>query len=169
MSDENNNELITSLDSTPLDIKNQQIAQKVLTEDDIDKVKDLTKLFNLNIRKKNVLRTLKMNDLLDKVTDQVVQRFEKTPNNFSNEDLIKYMQVIENSIDKANKNLNLVEETSPIQLMQNNQVNINIEDGLNRESRERVLEIVSSILNSNNSQDVDELPEIQNEVDENAN
>ena len=99
MSDENNNELITSLDSTPLDIKNQQIAQKVLTEDDIDKVKDLTKLFNLNIRKKNVLRTLKMNDLLDKVTDQVVQTFEKTPNNFSNEDLITYMQVIENSID----------------------------------------------------------------------
>jgi hypothetical protein len=92
------------------------------------------------------MRVNKMNDLLDKVTDQVIERFEKRPDNFSNDDLIKYMQVTENAIDRANKNLNLVEETPAIQLMQNNQVNINIDSGLDRDGRERVMDAVRAIL-----------------------
>lgn len=136
------------LDLEPLDTQTQQIAQEILNEDDIDKVKDLTNLFNLNAQKRNVMRVIKMNDLLDKVTDQVITRFEKRPDNFSNDDLIKYMQVTENAIDRASKHLNLVEETPPIQLMQNNQVNINIDSGLDRESRERVMDAVRAILAS---------------------
>lgn len=168
MEDKNNTPAEKSLDLTPLDIKTRDIAQKILDEEDVDAVKDLTNLFNLNAQKRNVMRVIKMNDLLDKVTDQVIQRFEKTPANFSNEDLIKYMQVTENAIDRANKNLNLVEETPPIQLMQNNQVNINIDNGLDRESREKVLSIVEAILNeTNNSDNAIEVDEIKNEVDEN--
>ena len=170
MEDKNNTQIEKSLDLTPLDIKTRDIAQKILDEEDVDAVKDLTNLFNLNAQKRNVMRVIKMNDLLDKVTDQVIQRFEKTPANFSNEDLIKYMQVTENAIDRANKNLNLVEETPPIQLMQNNQVNINIDNGLDRESREKVLSIVEAILNeTNNSDNAIEVDEIKNEVDENDN
>ena len=123
-----------------------QVAQQILNTDDLEQVKDLTNLFNLNMRKKNVLRTLKMDSLLDKVTDQVIERFEKRPDNFSNEDLIKYMQVTENAIDRANKHLNLVEETPAINLMQNNQVNINIDTGLDRDGRERVMDAVKAIL-----------------------
>lgn len=168
MEDKNNQDIEKSLDLTPLDIKTRDIAQKILDEEDVDAVKDLTNLFNLNAQKRNVMRVIKMNDLLDKVTDQVIQRFEKTPANFSNEDLIKYMQVTENAIDRANKNLNLVEETPPIQLMQNNQVNINIDNGLDRESREKVLSIVEAILNeTNNIDNAIEVDEIKNEVDEN--
>ena len=170
MEDNNNQDIEKSLDLTPLDIKTRDIAQKILDEEDVDAVKDLTNLFNLNAQKRNVMRVIKMNDLLDKVTDQVIQRFEKTPANFSNEDLIKYMQVTENAIDRANKNLNLVEETPPIQLMQNNQVNINIDNGLDRESREKVLSIVEAILNENNNSDnAIEVDEIKNEVDKNDN
>lgn len=134
------------LDLVPLDEKTALIAQQILDEQDIDKVKDLTTLFNLNAQKRNVMRIIKMNGLLDKVTDQVIERFEKYPANFSNDDLIKYMQVTENAIDRANKNLNLVEETPAIQLMQNNQVNINIDNGLDRDSREKVLDAVKAIL-----------------------
>ena len=134
------------LNLEPLDQQTKDIAQKILDEQDVTKVKDLTALFNLNSQKRNVMRVIKMNALLDRVTDQVVERFEKTPDNFSNEDLIKYMQVTENAIDKANKNLNLVEETPPIQYLQNNQVNINIVDTLDRDSRDRVLDYVNSVL-----------------------
>lgn len=137
---------VPSLDLVPLDEKTALIAQQILDEQDIDKVKDLTALFNLNAQKRNVMRVIKMNGLLDKVTDQVIERFEKYPANFSNDDLIKYMQVTENAIDRANKNLNLVEETPAIQLMQNNQVNINIDNGLDRNSREKVLDAVKAIL-----------------------
>jgi len=137
---------VPPLDLIPLDEKTALIAQQILDEQDIDKVKDLTALFNLNAQKRNVMRVIKMNGLLDKVTDQVIERFEKYPANFSNDDLIKYMQVTENAIDRANKNLNLVEETPAIQLMQNNQVNINIDNGLDRDSREKVLDAVKAIL-----------------------
>ena len=142
------NELMQPLDLRPLDNQTKQIAQEILDEQDIEKVKDLTNLFNLNAQKRNVMRVIKMNDLLDKVTDQVIERFEKRPDNFSNEDLIKYMQVTENAIDRANKHLNLVEETPAIQLLQQNNVNVNIETGLDRESRERVLNVVRELLSN---------------------
>lgn len=132
----------------PLDMRTQMIAEQIIEEDDIDKLKDLTTLFNVNTQKRNVLRIMKMNELLDKVTDKVMERFEKTPHNFTNDDLLKYMQATENSIEKANKNLNMVEDTPAIQLTQNNQVNINVENNLDRESREKVLDAVKAILAS---------------------
>lgn len=135
--------------SNSLDEKNEKLAQKILNASTLDETKDLTALFNLNIQKRNVLRVLKMNNLLDKVTEQIIERFEKAPNNFTNEDLLKYMQVTENAIDRANKNLNQIEETPAIQLMQNNQVNINIDNSsIDRESRIRITETVQKILNN---------------------
>lgn len=167
-----NTELSRALDLTQLDEKTQQIAQEIIEEQDIDRVKDLTALFNLNAQKRNVMRVIKMNNLLDKVTDQVIERFDKRPDNFSNDDLIKYMQVTENAIDKANKNLNLVEETPPIQLMQNNQVNINIGSDLDRDGRERVLNTVASLIaqmqNSNDDFiEVDDITDIDEGDDNN--
>ena len=147
-------ESIKALDVKPLDIKTKDIAQQILDTDDVDRVKDLTNLFNLNSQKRNVIRVMKMNELLDNVTDKVMERFERTPDNFSNEDLIKYMQVTENAIDRANKNLNLVSDTPPIQLQQNNQVNISIGTTLDRESREKVTDAVNMILSKyKNSQE----------------
>lgn len=167
-----NTELSRALDLTQLDEKTQQIAQEIIEEQDIDRVKDLTALFNLNAQKRNVMRVIKMNNLLDKVTDQVIERFDKRPDNFSNDDLIKYMQVTESAIDKASKNLNLVEETPPIQLMQNNQVNINIGSDLDRDGRERVLNTVASLIaqmqNSNDDFiEVDDITDIDEGDDNN--
>ncbi len=138
-------ELSTKLNLAPLDNQTREIAQQILDEQDVDKVKDLTTLFNLNAQKRNVMRVIRMNELLDKVTDRVVERFEKTPDNFSNDDLIKYMQVTEAAIEKANKQLNLVDDTPAIQLQQNNQVNVNIIDSLDRDSRERVADALKAI------------------------
>lgn len=159
--------LSNNLNTEPLDSRTQKIAQEILDTEDIDKVKDLTNLFNLNTKKRNVMRVLKMTQLLDSVTDKVIERFEKTPDNFSNEDLLKYMQVTENAIDKANKNLDMVEETPAIQFQQNNQVNINIDRGLNRDSRAKVTEAVEAILKKlqNNEQviEAENIEEIQDE------
>ena len=149
-----NENSITELNVTPLDRKTQDIAQEILDTDDVDKVKSLTALFNLHAQKRNVIRVMKMNQLLDNVTDKVMERIEKTPDNFSNDDLIKYMQVTENAIDKANKNLNLVSETPAIQMQQNNQVNINIGSTLDRDSRARVTSVVEDILAKMKSQNV---------------
>ena len=160
-----NNETIKPLDLQPLDNQTKQIAQEILDEQDIERVKDLTNLFNLNAQKRNVMRVIKMNELLDKVTDQVVERFEKRPDNFSNEDLIKYMQVTENAIDRANKNLNLVEETPAIQYLQQNNVNITIDNGLDRDARERVMDAVKAFLAQ--SSQTPPQDEVVVEIDEN--
>lgn len=134
------------LDLTTIDNKSKEVARKILEEDDIDKVKDLTALFNLNAQKRNVMRVIKMNDLLDKVTNQISDRFEKYPDNFTNDELLKYMQVTEAAIDRANKNLNLIEETPQIAMQQNNQVNINMTYGIDEEGRGKVLDIINSVL-----------------------
>ena len=119
------NELLNLI---PLDSKTKEIAQKIIDEDSLDKVKDLTHLFNLNQAKKNVLRILKLNTLLDKVSDTMIERFEQTPGQFSNADLLNYMQVTQSAIDRANKSLNMVDESQAITLNQVNQVNLNVGD-----------------------------------------
>ncbi len=139
------------LNLVPLDNQTRQIAQEILDEQDVDRVQDLTRLFNLNSQKRNVMRVMKMNALLDTVTDKVIERFEKTPDNFSNDDLIKYMQVTESAIEKANKQLNLIDETPPIQLQQNNQVNVNIIDSFDRDARERIADAVRAVLSRTTS------------------
>lgn len=136
----------------PLDSKTNELAENILNETDIDKVKDLTHLFNLNQAKKNVLRILKLNSLLDKVSDQMIERFEKRPGEFSNADLLNYMQVTQNAIDRANKALNLVDETPAIQI---NQVVINDNDTLDRESRTKIRDAVNAILQKSKQLELD--------------
>lgn len=151
-----------------LDEKTTQIAQNIINEEDVDKIKDLTHLFNLNQAKKNVLRVMKLNGLLDTVSDKIIERFEKYPDNFSSADLLNYLQVTQNAIDKANKNLSLVDETPVIQINHNNQVNVNVIDSYDRESKERVIEFIKSVLaQSNNIDEAVDYIEIKEEVDTN--
>lgn len=138
---------INKLSTQSLDNKNNDIAQQILDAETVEQTQDLTALFNLNAQKRNVLRVLKMNNLLDKVTDQMIERFERNPNLYTNDDLLKYMQAAESAIDRASKNLNLVEDTPSIQLLQQNNVNISIDNGLSRDSRQRVIETVQALLN----------------------
>lgn len=126
-----------------LDSDADEIANKIMQETDDSSIKNLTHLFNLNQAKKNALRILKLNSLLDKVSDQMIKRFEQRPGEFSNNDLLNYMTVVQSSIDRANKQLNLIDEMPAITL---NQVNVNMENMLDRESRSKITEAVNKIL-----------------------
>lgn len=152
---------LSKIDTSSVDTNTLSIAQNILNEDDVNKVKDLTHLFNLNQSKKNVIRVMKLNELMDNVSDRIIERFEKYPDNFSNADLLNYLQVTQNAIDKANKNLNLVDETPVINIQQNNQVNVNVVDTLDSESKARVLSAIQSILSQNNQDDDDVVEIIQ--------
>lgn len=128
----------------------EETAQSILDENDLDKVKDLTHLFNLNQAKKNVVRIMKLNGLMDTVADKIIERFEKYPDNFSNAELLSYLQVTQNTIEKASKSLELIDETPTIQFNNNTQVNVSIIDSLDRESKARVADVIRSILNNKN-------------------
>ena len=60
--------------SESLQKKQENIAQSIAEEDNIDKVRDLTQLFNLNSAKKSVVRATKYNELLDCLTDEMELR-----------------------------------------------------------------------------------------------
>lgn len=141
----------------PLDASSNELAQKIIDENDLTTVQNLTHLFNLNQAKKNVLRVIKMSSLLDKITDQITERVERRPGEFSNNDLLNYMNVVQASIDRANKSLNLVDETPAIQLNQVN-INVNDEDVLSKDSRDKVTDAIKSIMNKlNNLQSVEKI------------
>lgn len=77
------------------------------------------------------------------------------------------MQAAEAAIDRASKNLNLVEETPQIQLLQQNNVNISIDNGLSRDSRQRVIETVQALLNKSKSLNpVDVIDVKENDVEQ---
>lgn len=135
----------------PLDKETSQLAQQIIDEKDVKKTQDLVKIFNLNQAKKNVLRVLKLNSLLDKVSDQMIERFERKPGEFSNSDLLNYLQVTQNAIDRANKSLNLVDETPTISLTQ---VNVNIEETLDRDSRAKITEAINKILEKSKEMEI---------------
>lgn len=140
------NELINSINN-----KVESIANQIVEEDDYKKVRDLTDLFNLMQAKKNALRILKLTGLLDKIDDQIIKRFEISPDNFSNKDLLDYLQIIQTTIAKANENLNDTKEISITTIQQNNQVNINIINQLDRESRDKVADTVKFLLKQMNT------------------
>lgn len=135
------------LNQVPLDTQTAEIANDILKETDVDKVKDLTNLFNLNQRKKNVVRLMKFNSLLDSISDHMLDRFEKRAGEFSNSDLLDYMQVVQSAIDRTQKSLDLIADTPAIQVNTQNNVNINLnDDGLSRESKKRVADAVAALL-----------------------
>ena len=78
------------MELSPLDKNIENLTKQILSETDENKSKDLIHLFNLNQSKKNVLRSNKYSDMLELVIKQMMERITKTPDNFSNDDLLKF-------------------------------------------------------------------------------
>ena len=72
--------------------KTDELVNQILAEDDVNKVKDLTHLFNVACVKKDIIRVKTLDNLYDTVISKVAERFEKRPDEFSNSDLISYLQ-----------------------------------------------------------------------------
>ena len=152
----------------PLDSQTAKVTNELIEEQDLDKVKNLTKLFNLNQAKRNAIRVMKLNSLLDKVSDQMIERFDKKPGEFSNKELLDYMSVVQSTIDRANKSIELVDQTPAIVInQQNNQVNIDNSPVLDRESRMRVVEAVKGIMQTLNLKNEPEQIQEISEFEEN--
>ena len=129
------------ISSLSLDKKSEEIVKLIVEENDSEKLKNLITLFNSNQSKKDIVRNNTFSILLDKISMQMLDRFEKNPNAFSNKDLIDYLNAIKNA--KSSK----VDFEDVPSIQNNTQINVAVVDsGLNRESRERVVETVQAIL-----------------------
>jgi hypothetical protein len=142
----------TGLAVVPADLNEESLAliNKIIAETDEQKTRDLTHLFNANQNKKTMVRVNQLSDLLDTITDQALARFTTRPDEISNKELFDGLKVVQDLIERGQKQVSGAGETPLIQVnQQNNEVNIgNAASSLNRDSRERVKSAVLSLLDS---------------------
>lgn len=139
---------LTTIDTANLNTEAKQIIAQIIKENNVEKTKDLTQLFNNNQNKKTLVRINKMNDLLDALTDQALARLTSRPNEISNKELLDGMKIVQDMIERGQKQTSSTEEdTTPIIQInqQNNEVHLDGYTG-NKESRERVKNAVQAIL-----------------------
>lgn len=151
----------------PLDEQEEQIVNQIIKAPTQKELQEQFDLFNINQSKKNALRIIKLNSLLDKVEDQAIERFEKRPDQVSNKELLDYMQVVANQIDRSQKVIDTLKDKPMIKVNnQKNEVNINIGSELNRDSKERVMDAIQVLLkqlNKSEPQDVIDADFLNNE------
>lgn len=125
----------------------QELTEKFLQETDPKELQSIVDLFNLNIQKKNMLRTTRISEIQDGIIEQISKRVSSRPDEFSNADLINYFKVMQETLAKR-----LTETELPEIHINQNQLNISMNpensEGpvLNRMSRERVANAVRNIL-----------------------
>ena len=146
-----------SLTTTPEDM-----VDSILEETDIDDLNDIIKLFNINLKKRNLIRSSKLSEVQDKVVEQIATRVEERPDNFSNEDLLKYYKTIQDTLNRADSSLDDM-EVPTIQV--NQQINVGTNE-FDRDSRKRILDTVNQILKTakDTSSTVEEVIDVDSEV-----
>lgn len=147
-------------DKVSLTTSPEDMVDSILEETDVDDLNDIIKLFNINLKKRNLIRSSKLSEVQDKVVEQMAARVEDRPDNFSNEDLLKYYKTIQDTLNKADTSLDQM-EVPTIQV--NQQINVGT-DEFDRESRKRILDTVNQILRS--AQDTSEVVEEVEVIDE---
>ena len=150
------NELVNKNSEDFIKEESNNIIDRAVNENDPEKLKDLVYLFNNNIAKKSMLRVDKLNTLLDDVTDQA--RARVLAGNMDDGDLIRLMNVAQKSLEQSAISVNSINEQPIIQL---NQYNINSApqddsiESLSKESRERVLQAIKQLMESDDSNIID--------------
>ena len=134
-------------------LSSEQLMQKLEDAKTTGDVKDLTDLFNANIAKIEMLTALEGGRLLDVALKQASERLEKRPDELSTKDLIDYMNVFQNSLERASGVVDRVTTRPTIQINQHKDVVINVGD-VSRENKENVIEYIKEFLKSSNKDDI---------------
>lgn len=127
------------------------LENQLIQETNLENIKNIINLFNLNIKKKDIVRVSKLNDLQDKITNQIDKRLTNKCDEFSNSDLINYFKVIQETINKSDTTLDKV-DTPSIQIIQN-QLNVSAPEDFDKESRQRISDAVQKFLNNYSNED----------------
>lgn len=147
-------------------------ANKVTSEDILNQInnistneelKEVTSLFNLNMTKKEMARVLQQDELLDLVLQQAGERLKKRPDELSTKDLIDYMNVFQNNVNKTQAIVDKVESQPMIQINDNKKVVVSV-GGLDRDSSDNVIDAIKDILKDLNNPQNDSLQTLLDSV-----
>lgn len=148
--DETTDVAIVPKEAPSLNQESLELINQIIAETDEQRSRELTHLFNANQNKKTMVRVNKLSDLLDTITDQALARFTARPDEISNKELFDGLKVVQDLIERGQKQVSGAGETPLIQFnQQNNEVNLGeTTSTLNRDSRERVKAAVMGLLSS---------------------
>lgn len=160
-------EIDESLLTLPLDAAEKKLIGRIIEAPSKADLQKQFELFNITQSKKNALRVIKLNSLLEKVEDQAIERFEKRPDQVSNKELLEYMNVVSSQIDRAQKSVTDLSAEPTIHMVNNqkNEVNINVGPQLDRDSKERVMDAISALLKQVQTAAKDTIVEDNNKQD----
>jgi hypothetical protein len=158
--------------ASTVDLNQESLAliSQIIAETDEQKTRDLTQLFNANQNKKTMVRVNKLSDLLDTITDQALARFTARPDEISNKELFDGLKVVQDLIERGQKQVSGAGEMPLIQVnQQNNEVTIGGSPStLSRDSRERVksaelglLESIASTAQTTTESDIIEVDPVE--------
>ena len=131
--------------------------EQLLEASDPEQLKDLVDLFNFNLKKKELLRLNAFSDMQDSVVSELTQRLMTNSGNFSNTDLLNYLNSIQKILDKSIQEEKYI---PTIAIQKNNTINID-STALTRESKERVKAAIKAILESSNNQEIVEVTDVE--------
>ena len=139
---------LTIVNADDLNQESLALINQIIAESDIEKTKDLTHLFNINQNKKTMIRIDKLSGLQDHLVDQFARRIAERPDEISNKELMDGIRIVQDIIERGQKQVEGVNQTPLIQFnQQNNSVNLgDSSTQLNKESRDRVKNAVLSLL-----------------------
>lgn len=148
--------------------KAKELTNAIATAQTKDELEALYQKFFINNTKKNAMRITQLNDLLDQINKQAVERFTKRPYEISNKEILDYMTAVQNQIERSQKTVEGIKDINAIQInnTQNNTVNIHVggEDtttSLSKDARDRIAGVIASILKENRNDNIPEEPQEQ--------
>lgn len=139
---------LTIVNADDLNQESLALINQIIAESDIEKTKDLTHLFNINQNKKTMIRIDKLSGLQDHLVDQFARRIAERPDEISNKELMDGIRIVQDIIERGQKQVEGVAQTPLIQFnQQNNSVNLgDSSTQLSKESRDRVKNAVLGLL-----------------------
>ena len=155
---ENDKNEVATIDSNELIRKTaEELTLSIAKAESKEELEALYQKFNINNTKKNALRITQLNNLLDQVNEQAAERFNRRPETISNKEILDYMNAIQNQIERSQRTVDGIKDITAIQVnnTQNNTVNIHVKDTdipyLSKDSRDRITDLVASILQESNT------------------
>jgi hypothetical protein len=124
-------------------LSKEELEQLLIDSTDSSAINDIIDIFNLNMKKKDVVRANALSELQDKISKQIEQRIDNKADEFSNKDLLDYFKTVQEFINKSATNTDTV-KVPTIQINQQN--NVALPNSLNKDSRDKVLDAVQAIL-----------------------
>lgn len=135
-----------------LQLSLDELKERLLQSTDSQEMNDLVSLFNLNLRKREIIRADVFSELQDSIATQMSKRLEKNQDTFSNKDLLDYLNSIQSILNKYDRQ----EDKLPTIAIQNNLV-INQSAGeLDKDSRDRITDVIRNILKDRGEEKVND-------------